>query len=192
MRYAADHKERTGERILEAAAGLFRKQGYAATGVDTVMASAKLTAGGFYGHFRSKENLFAEALDTGFRQSGSHWPERLKRLRGRAWMRAFASFYLSKRHRDMPEQGCPMPTLAPEIGRIGGSSSEVFERHLRGLLATVGRQLDPASPSGRRAIPAVALCVGGLMLARAVKDSALSGQILSACRAAVAEQSADE
>jgi hypothetical protein len=33
-------------------------------------------------------------------------------------------------------------------------------------------------------IPAVALCVGGLMLARAVSDRAFSDQILSACRAA--------
>src|SRR5215831_14851129 len=117
MRYPPDHKRRTGERIRAAAAALFRKRGYAATGVDAVMASANLTAGAFYAHFPSKESLLAAALDAAFCQSGSHWPARLGGLRGRAWMRAFASFFLSREHRDAPEGGCPMPALAAEVGR---------------------------------------------------------------------------
>ena len=57
MRYPADHKQRTGQRILNAASSLFRSRGYDATGIDAVMASADLTAGAFYAHFRSKEDL---------------------------------------------------------------------------------------------------------------------------------------
>jgi len=188
VRYPPDHKERTGERILQAAASLFRKRGYAATGVDAVMASADLTAGAFYSHFRSKENLLARALEKAFSESSRNWPEQLKKFRGRAWVRKFASFYLSKEHRDRPEQGCPVPALAAEIGRIGGSSRVVFERHLREWLETIERQLETDRTDHLGAIPAVALCVGGLMLARAVRDPALSDQILNTCRDAVAEQ----
>jgi TetR/AcrR family transcriptional regulator, transcriptional repressor for nem operon len=183
MRYPADRKQRTSERILNAASGLFRSRGYEATGIDAVMASADLTAGAFYAHFRSKEDLLAKSLDSAFCQSGGGWSKRLASLRGRDWVRKFASFYLSRKHRDHPEQGCPMPALTPEIGRIGGPSREIFEQHLRGLIDLVGKHVDRD-----KAIPAIALCVGGLMLARAVDDQKLSDKILTACRAAVAKE----
>jgi|SRR5271166_6458204 len=185
MRYPAEQKQRTGARILNAASSLFRSRGYDATGIDAIMASADLTAGAFYSHFRSKEDLLAQSLESAFCQSGNAWSKRLSNLRGSDWVRKFASAYLSKAHRDNPQQGCPMPALASEIGRLGGPSRDVFEQRLRGLIDTVGEHLDPD-----HAIPAVALCVGGLMLARAVDDPKLSDQILSACRAAVVEESA--
>jgi TetR/AcrR family transcriptional repressor of nem operon len=190
MRYPADQKQRTSTRILKAASGLFCSRGYDATGIDAVMASANLTAGAFYAHFRSKENLFAKSLESAFFQSGAQWSHRLENLEGRDWVRKFAAAYLSKTHRDNPELGCPMPALAPEIGRIGGPSRAVFEERLRGLIEMIGQHLDPDSPYSSRAIPAIAMCVGGLMLARAVDDPKLSDQILSTCRAAVVEQSA--
>src|SRR5271166_1781250 len=112
MRYPTGYKRQTNERILRAAGRLFRKQGYAATGVDAVMKSAGLTAGAFYSHFRSKEDLLAEVLDTVFRESKDDRPKELSKLRGHAWLRAFASFYLSKEHRDAADRGCPMPALA--------------------------------------------------------------------------------
>ena len=62
MPLSAEHKERTRARILAAAGRVFRRQGYAATAVDAVMAEAGLTPGGFYAHFPSKEALFAEVL----------------------------------------------------------------------------------------------------------------------------------
>jgi len=190
MRYPADHKQRTTQRILNSASTLFRKRGYDATGIDTVMDSADLTAGAFYAHFRSKEDLLAHSLESAFCQSGNAWSSRLGNLAGREWVRKFASAYLSKAHRDNPEQGCPMPALASEIARIGGPTRAVFEQRLRGLIDMVGKHLGPDSPNKNRAIPAIATCVGGLMLARAVDDPKLSDQILSACRAAVVEESA--
>jgi len=186
MRYPPDQKQRTSQRILDTASNLFRSRGYEATGIDAVMASAGLTAGGFYAHFRSKEDLLARALESSFRQSGSSWSKRLVNLKGSEWVRGFVNVYLSKAHRDNPDHGCPMPALAPEIGRIEGFSRKVFEQYLRGLIEMVGKQV------GRdRAISAIALCVGGLMLARAAEDPKLSDRILSACRAAVIQDSAE-
>jgi len=187
MRYPPDHKKQTLGRIVQTAAGLFRARGYSATGVDLLMASANLTAGGFYSHFRSKENLLAEALDAAFRQSQDNWPPELRELRGKEWVHEFVSFYLSSGHRDAPEEGCPMPSLTPEIRRVDGIPRSVFERHLRGLIETVKQHMAPRNRYG--AISAIALCVGGLMLARTVQDPALSEEILRACREAVIEGS---
>ena len=185
MRYGPDHKERTHGRILDAAARLFRKQGYAATGVDEVMESAGMTAGGFYSHFRSKRRLLVEALDRAFDDSGSRVRAALERREGAKWPMSFANFYLSSRHRDSVERGCPMPALAADVARVDPRARDVFEKHLRRRLAAVGAGLGASSDDNSKAIATVALCLGGLMLARAVKDTTFSDQILESCRTAL-------
>jgi len=187
MRYSTDHKRRTQERIIGAAATAFRRHGYAATGIDAVMASAKLTAGAFYAHFRSKQELLTAAVDQAFRESRRGWPKELKQLRGRAWVRQFISFYLSAGHRDAPTTGCPMPSLAAEIRRNGNPVRRVFERRLSELVEAVAREMNGAAPDRARAISAIALSVGGLMLARGVKDAAFSDEILASCRTMLTE-----
>src|SRR2546427_7474772 len=134
MRYPPGHKQRTHQRILDTAAGLFRKRGYAATGVDAVMTSAGLTAGGFYAHFRSKQALLAEALELAFQRSRDHWRSRLQGREGPAWVRAHITSYLSQEHRDAAEHGCPMPALGAEIARLSPTSREIFEQHLSRLV----------------------------------------------------------
>lgn len=189
MRYPFGHKQRSTEQILAAAAALFRRRGYVATGVDRVMGSVKLTAGSFYTHFRSKKDLLAHALDAAFEQSRKNWPEELERLHGRSWLHELASFYLSAGHRDTAECGCPMPSLTPEIHRVGGKAQAVFQRRLQGLVGEIAKQFETGSPAkGRKsAIASIALCVGGVQLARVVMDEKLSNEILEACREAVIE-----
>ena len=63
MRYEQDHKARTHQRILKNAARRFRAEGLNGPGVATVMKASGLTVGGFYKHFRSKDELLAEAID---------------------------------------------------------------------------------------------------------------------------------
>lgn len=148
------------------------------------MASANLTAGAFYSHFGSKQDLLAEVLDAVFRDAEKNRPRELDTLRERAWLRAFVSFYLSRQHRDAAERGCPIPALGAEVARIGGKPQAVFERRLQGLVDSVAQQFDQARPDRERAISTMALCVGGMMLARAVSDDSLSEEILQACRQA--------
>lgn len=45
------------DRVLEAAAALFRERGFGGVGVVELMNAAGLTHGGFYGQFESKEDL---------------------------------------------------------------------------------------------------------------------------------------
>jgi len=80
-----------------------------------------------------------------------------------------------------------MPALTPEVVRSNGTTRTVFERHLRDLVETVAQRVNSEAPDRTHAISAIALSVGGLMLARAVKDRGFSDEILSACRAAAVE-----
>ena len=70
MRYEPEHKARTHRRIVRNAARRFRAEGLSGPGVAAVMKSSGLTVGGFYKHFRSKDDLLAEALEQGFLEHG--------------------------------------------------------------------------------------------------------------------------
>ena len=56
-------KEATRERILEAAEKLFAEKGFHETAMDEIVRAAKVSKGGVYFHFPSKEELFFALLD---------------------------------------------------------------------------------------------------------------------------------
>src|SRR5437764_10554084 len=108
MRYPAGHKEQTRVKILRAAGKVFRRLGYHAAGVDKVMEEAGLTAGGFYAHFDSKQELLAEALTCAGAEAGRRHAAALEGLSGGEWLEAFLGRYLSVEHRGKWEEGCPL------------------------------------------------------------------------------------
>jgi TetR/AcrR family transcriptional repressor of nem operon len=189
-RYLPGHRDQTRRKILETATQLFRTDGYAKSGVAKVMAGAGLTVGGFYAHFASKEALLSEVLQVALDQTERVLLAGLDDSSGLPFVREVARRYLSRRHRDTPEQGCALPSLLGEIGRQSDETREVFEEFFLKLLRSFEPHL--ADNSGRdRAIALAALLVGGLSLARAVKSKELSDRILLACkRFAVAKEDA--
>ena len=66
MRYEPQHKARTRDRIVRNAARKLRAEGLSGPGLASVMKASGLTVGGFYKHFRSKDELLAEAIAQGF------------------------------------------------------------------------------------------------------------------------------
>jgi TetR/AcrR family transcriptional repressor of nem operon len=183
LRYTADHKQKTRARILRAAGRLFRKRGIAATGVDTVMAAAGLTAGGFYAHFRSKDALVLEAIEAAGEDSYTSWYGRIEHLRGRAWAEAMFELYLSEEHRDALGNGCVLPSLGADVARGKPAGRARFERRVRGLFDYVTERTQAELGVTRaEVVAAIALAVGGLLLARAVQTEELSAEILRAAR----------
>src|SRR5215470_885104 len=178
MRYGKEHKKETRGRILRAAGRLFRENGYDGVGVDAVMSEAGLTAGGFYAHFPSKEALFSEVIAGVLAERNASLAEQLKDVEGLDWLSTLVKIYLSRTHRDLVGEGCPLPTLTPDVIRSGESTRENYEDQLRQYLEAIEAQMPEGSqPSQDRALALIAQCVGGLMIARAVKDEALSNQI---------------
>lgn len=186
MRYPREQKAETRGRILDAAARLFRESGYDGVGVDAIMYEVGLTAGGFYSHFSSKEALFSEAMASALAPG--------KRLRVPNSsvastdgvtdpLVALIKGYLSRVHRDMVADGCPLPTLSPDVARKSDATRKSYEQHLLKFVDEIERLLPEGAESARKhALSLVAQCVGGVMLSRAVKDQKLSDEILKSCR----------
>lgn len=185
MRYSAGHKLATRRRILEAASAAFRESGVAATGVDDVMRRAGLTHGGFYAHFRDKNELIAEACATGFDMG----QENLARIAAlptrRQRVRALAASYLSAHHRDDRAGGCLVAALGAEASRPKGRAqrgyAEALQRH-RGRLAAALRLAEDPAENERLTTSLLSMLIGALILARSLLDEAASRQLLAQTR----------
>lgn len=191
-RYGPERKAQTRQKILENAGRLFRGQGFAATGIQGLMAESELTVGGFYAHFESKEALFAEVFQRSLLQTRAMLLSGLEDTHGFSFVAEVARRYLSRVHRDHPAEGCALPTLAPELARQSDETKADFERLFRQIVDDFEPHLPDRPSTGLtrrdRALALAALLVGGLTLSRAVKSKELSDRILLACRRfAVAE-----
>ena len=142
-----------------------------------------LTAGGFYAHFNSKETLLCETFDLAFAQTTARILAGLSDCEGIEWLGEVVRRYLSRPHRDDVGEGCPLPALSAEVARSNARVRRRFQTFLEELVAEFEHKLSGSVGAPKdRAIAALALCVGGVILSRAVKDAELSDQILQACR----------
>jgi TetR/AcrR family transcriptional repressor of nem operon len=117
MRYEPEHKTRTRERIVRNAARKLRAEGLSGPGVASVMKASGLTVGGFYKHFRSKDELLADAIAQGFSELSEKVYFSLQDVPPQDRWKEIVRWYLSPEHCNHPGTGCPVVTLAPEIAR---------------------------------------------------------------------------
>ena len=140
-RYGKEHKEATRRRIVEAAGRRFKRDGIDGSGIATLMADAGLTNGAFYAHFDSKEDLVATAVADQLReQRESYWQ------RPGAGVEQLVREYLSVRHRDDPEHGCPSAALLDEIGRCRASTKQAYTEGVLGIADEIAARLAPDDP----------------------------------------------
>lgn len=176
-------------RILDASAARLRGEGLEGASVANVMADVGLTHGAFYSHFRSKNELaqdaFRHALDIG-RSAWTgvcdrYWTARLARL---------ARSYLTREHRDNSSGGCPFAALGTEAARAPEPFRRVFGEELVKSIHAIGEGVNEDIPRARLerdAIRLMAMCVGGMVLARGAADREVSDHILDVCRSAFSD-----
>src|SRR6188474_3801293 len=93
MRVSREQAVQNRDRIVEAAAQLFRERGFDGIGVADLMKEAGLTHGGFYGHFSSKDDLIAQASARELTRSLTYWSKVAERASGDR-LSAIAAVYL--------------------------------------------------------------------------------------------------
>ncbi len=181
MRYPPEHKDETRGKIVRAAAAAFRKHGVNGIGVAQLMKGAKLTHGGFYAHFDSKEALVAEAIDAAFDQTMASLEASIEAAPATGRQQAVLDGYVTRKHRDRPDAGCAIAALGPEVSRLEASTRRRFESRVEGLVGLIaGEHADAETRAS--AVRTLAMMVGGMVMARAVRSEAFSQEILEAVR----------
>ncbi|MDB5480074.1 MAG: TetR family transcriptional regulator [Caulobacteraceae bacterium] len=187
MRYGAEHKEETRKRVLKAAAKAIRAEGPHRIAVAGVMAEVGLTHGGFYAHFKSKDDLVAASIGQMFAEGAERVRRETEGVDPTTGLGRYIDFYLSPAHRDARGAGCPLPYLSADAPRMDPASRARFAEGVAGMtsrlaaLIAVSGDPDPAATASSL----LAEMVGALSLARADPDPARSGAILERSRAAL-------
>src|SRR5215469_6879081 len=117
MRYPAEQKAETHDKIIAAAARSFREHGSEGQGIAKLMKDVGLTHGGFYRHFESKEDLYVNAITKALDQAGDRMVAVARAAPKGEELRAIIESYLSIEHLEHTGAGCPIAALAPELGR---------------------------------------------------------------------------
>lgn len=178
MRYSQDHKAKTHQRIIEEAALRFRRDGVGATGLQPLMKALGLTHGGYYAHFKSKDDLVETALQHAARELEKSTAALSE---GDAPLQSFIKHYLSTWHRDNAGAGCPLPTISAELGQRG-EASETTDALVRDRLALIEQHLHDEH-NGDESVLMLSAMVGALLLSRSVKDPQLADRLLKTTRA---------
>jgi TetR/AcrR family transcriptional regulator, transcriptional repressor for nem operon len=172
-----ERKLHSRARIVGAASRLLFSRGLHGTSVGRLMKEAGLTVGGFYAHFRSKEELVLES----FRAMLKATQESLQQLPGPNRRAAFRAIYLSDRHRDHPESGCPVLALAFETAGQSASFRRKFAAEL-GRTLTEREKIFGSHEPRAEVLREYSLLIGAQLLARATAGTPLSDEVLHAAR----------
>lgn len=179
MRYAKDHKAKTREKIVANASKSLRAMGLAGVSLPALMRGAGLTHGGFYSHFKNRDQLIAEAVLVAAQETAQQVFEATHSLVD------LKARYLSQEHAQHPDLGCVVAALASEGARQSEVVRQAFSQAAVGLLKMVN---DKCSGQGGEmvlsdeALRVTSMLVGSMVLARSVGDKALASRILAACQ----------
>lgn len=179
------HRDQVRQRIIQSALQLFNRNGFTAASIDDIMAGAGMTRGGFYSYFQSKSELYAEAISC-FVSEKLEGIAAVDKAPDRAVQ--IVRDYLSRRHFEEVETSCPLIGLPNDLSRRDQSVREAQELALRMMVETFeqGMRSSP-QPARQRALALTSLCIGGMVIARAIEDRALADELREATMAIALE-----
>jgi len=181
MPYSREHKQKTRAKIVESARVLFNRYGFHDVTIDMVMENAGLTRGGYYNHFKSKEALFGAAVSSFLMGRGAEWradagvdPTKPSPTMARQMIEG----YLSSDHLGDLDGQCPMIALPSDVARSNPEVQSSYQELLAAMVSLFERGLEVKTLQSRqKALSLAALCVGGMVLARTLPDSALAEEV---------------
>jgi AcrR family transcriptional regulator len=166
----------TREKILESAARLFHEQGFAATGVATILREAGVNSGSLYHFFSSKDELLEGVLSWYLERLYPEIMQPLEQAEPDPIARIFGllGWYRSFLLENGCRCGCPVGNLALEVSDTHPELKHLLEKnfsHWTGIIEGWLAEAGPALPRDcdRSGLARLILTVmeGGIMQARA-------------------------
>lgn len=169
----------TARKLVEAAADLFWRNGYEATGLAEIYQAAGVNSGSFYYFFKTKENLLLAVLDhhLDVMHARIFGPIRRASLSPVGKVFAVLGFYRDFLKNTGFEMGCPIGSLALELGspsaQVRGRLSRIFDAwcaEIRGFLVEASAELPPGTDLDSLARFVLTVMEGGVMQARTARS----------------------
>jgi Bacterial regulatory proteins, tetR family len=128
---------------VDTASRLFRTRGIENVAVADLMKESGFTHGGFYNHFKSKEELVTEVVACSFNNAAKYLADKIATASDpQKGLTSSLSEYLSPAHRDSRDGGCPASALPVDSARNGQDVQSAFaegvEAYLGACRARVG------------------------------------------------------
>ncbi|MDH5445109.1 MAG: TetR/AcrR family transcriptional regulator [Gammaproteobacteria bacterium] len=182
MPYTAEHKQQSRERILGSAVRLFTRKGFDNTSIDEVMADADLTRGAFYAHFKSKQDLYAQAIASTplFSIFGQPKPDDKDE---RQWLSQLVSAYLSKLHVKKADLPCPLAFLVTDVAVNEPEPRQAYTEVYLKMNQMIRAYTRQFSCCDKETVMAVtAMMIGGVAVSRTLTDKKAQDDLLKSCR----------
>ncbi len=182
MPYPAEHRQATKTRIIRSARLLFNRHGFDAASIDDIMRHAGLTRGGFYTYFRTKSDLFAEAVALALAEPPSNrWKGISVDFGAADAARQVICGYLSRQHLDDVDGSCPLVALPSDVSRSKPIVKRTYEMVFKSMVDLFEEGLRrQGRPDRPRALAIAAMCVGGLAVARSIENPKLGNTLRDA------------
>ena len=184
--------ERTRNSIIEKAAPLFNKKGYAGTSMNDIMVATGLAKGGIYGHFQNKDEIAAAAFEFSLAKvrvellsTINKHPSALGKLY------SILDFYKNYTLKPSVEGGCPILNTAvdaddayPFLKRKAKSALNDMLNGLQQIIELgIGMKELKSTVNARKVAEMIfAQIEGGIMMAKVLDDVNLLNSVLENLR----------
>jgi TetR/AcrR family transcriptional repressor of nem operon len=172
--------EQTRERILEQAAVLFNRQGFAGASMADVMEATGLRKGGIYRHFESKEALALEAFDHAVQRVRARFVAALHDRHGAVErLRAIVGVFREYAYDPPVPGGCPVMNTAietddgnPELRARARAVMEEWRALVRRTVERGQERGEVRAGVDGDALASVSICLleGGIMMSKLYDD----------------------
>jgi AcrR family transcriptional regulator len=190
MPYPAGHSAEVKRKIVDSARRLFNRRGFDNVSVAQIMSGAGLTHGGFYSYFKSKSDLYTEVLGCFFTDPDwkNYWEGVEVDMASPEVGPQVVRAYLSRQHFEDVENSCPMVALPTDVARNGEQARQAFETVFKAMITVLDRSLEGSGKQRQQRARAIAaLCIGGMVVARASMDREFADELRDDCMAVALE-----
>lgn len=181
MRYSKEHKTNTRHRIIESAYRLFTAKGYAATSIDEIMHECGLTRGGFYAHFRSKSELYHEAIS--YAASRGELSDRLAAtVHDDDWIESILDQFLNGRPAPDDDRASRLAFFATDAASRESEVRSAYTKAFKSVNEIILRRTNAQSCSEESILSTTAMIIGALVIAQTTDDMALRAKLVASCK----------
>lgn len=187
MKTKKGEKEKLRGLILDKAIAYLKKHGHGGTGTDEIMKFMGLTRGALYSHFKSKDDLFANAVCQDLKKLEANLAQHFI-ADGPKALQKIIEAHLSEKSLTDVEGGCAFTSLSSDMQRSKATHRGMYEAYMNRIYALFAKALhaqfpkDSQEQSQHKALNLYSSLVGTLTMARTMKDKNKALEILKSGR----------